>query len=349
MSGSALAFALWCGGTISTAQAQMLIPLEWPSDVVELGTQDELDRAPVVTGIALQPDGPLVAVVGDDHFVRLIERQSGRRVAKLEGHHDWIRNVAFTPDGRWLITAGNDRRILKWNPATLGEPEELAVMDFAIAALSIDPTGRFVAVGGFSDSIHVINLAEEATVLEIDARCGDIRAVAFSPDGARLAAGGRDGTLRIWDVLTGELTFEEKIHRRRIRDLEFLKPDGEVVTCAEDLTIRMTSLEHPEQSISIDSSPAKVMTIEQLQGGLLASAGSDNQIRIWNLFKSEEVGQLYGHEGSITALAFDGAKLYSAGYDTHLRIWRVNANFASTDSDGPRVSREPSLGLGVDK
>lgn len=336
---TSLGFSLLSG---SSAFAQMLVPLEWPSDVVELGTNTEVDPAPVVTGIALQPNGALVAIVGDDHFLRLVERQSGRLVAKLEGHRDWIREVAFTQDGQWVITAGNDRRLLKWSPVTLGAPTEIAELDFAVSALSIDPTGRFVAVGGFGQKLQVINLAESQVVLEIDAICNDIRTVSFSPDGSQIAAAGRDGTLRLWDSQSGELVFEQKIHNRRIHDLEFLREDGRIVTCAEDLTIKLTDTSDPTRSFSIDSKPAKVMTVEQLDEGLLASAGSDNQIRVWDLKKGVEVGQLFGHEGSITSLAFDGSRLFSAGYDTHLRIWRVNANFAGTEGTGPRVSSEPS-------
>lgn len=326
----------------SSAYAQVLIPLEWPSEVVELAANTEADPAPVITDIALQPDGPLVALVGDDHFLRLVERQSGRVVAKLEGHRDWIRKVAFTQDGQWIITAGNDRRLLKWSPTLLGAPTEIATMDFAISALSIDPTGRFVAVGGFGDRLHIINLAESKTVLEIVPGCNDIRAIAFSPDGMRLAAAGRDGVLRLFDSLTGDLVYEEKIHTRRIHDLEFLAEDGRIITCADDLTIKLTDPSDPTRNLSIDSKPAKVMTVEQLDRGLLASAGTDNQIRIWDVNKGTEVGQLYGHEGSITSLAFDGTRLFSTGYDTHLRIWRVNANFAATETPGPRISSEPS-------
>ncbi|HRE99722.1 MAG TPA: WD40 repeat domain-containing protein [Pirellulaceae bacterium] len=260
---------------------------------------------------------------------------------KLEGHRDWIRKAEFTPDGRWLITAGNDRRVIKWNPATGTLVSVLRESSFAVSALAIEPSGRIAALGGFSGTIQLIDLNDGRVVREIPSPCPDIRALDFSADGLLLAAGGRDGQVRIWNAQDGELIAELAAHSRRIRDLDFLAGDRAVVTCGEDLMIHVSDLDNSTRSFRIDSRPAKVLTLERLDGDLLASAGSDNRIRIWDLKERREIGELTGHEGSVAALAFDGTRLYSAGYDTHLRIWRVNANFASTDATRPRISRQP--------
>ena len=55
----------------------------------------------------------------------------------------------------------------------------------------------------------------------------------------------------------------------------------------------------------------------------MATAGSDNIIRLWDLSTRRELGQLTGHAGSVSALAYQDGILVSGGFDTFLRIWQV--------------------------
>lgn len=331
--------------TAASTQAQTLVPLDWPCDVVRLGSDDRFDRSPVITGIAVQPQGNLVAVVGDDHRVRLCDRFTGELVHRLEGHRDWVRRVAFTPDGTTLITAGNDRTVLRWDAATGSRLGTALEVSFPVAALAISPAGDQFAIAGFSNQVLIHQISDGARVTSFQASCPDLRALDYSPDGQQLAVGGRDGRLRIWNLVSGELEHDLPLHRRRLRDLEYQADANTIVTCGEDQRIRIVDLRRPDAAMEIDSTPAKVLSVASIGPKLLASAGSDNQIRIWDLMQLREVGQLYGHQGTVTSLVFDGERLYSAGYDTHLRIWRANANFARMEEGSPRIGRQPGVSL----
>jgi len=91
--------------------------------------------------------------------------------------------------------------------------------------------------------------------------------------------------------------------------------------------------------------PAKVLSLAFYGPQHLATAGSDNQIRLWDVTTREEVGTLRGHTGSVAALECKGKVLVSAGYDTTVRIWDVGDQVAGGVGEGPgRVGARPTDG-----
>ncbi len=65
------------------------------------------------------------------------------------------------------------------------------------------------------------------------------------------------------------------------------------------------------------------MTLVTCGPQVLATAGSDNTIHLWNLSTRQQLGKLTGHTGSVAALAYQNGTLVSGGFDTQLRVWIV--------------------------
>ena len=100
--------------------------LGWRCEVLETPPHNRAGRFPVVTDVALQPGGHLIAIVGDDHHVCIYDQKLGRYVEHLEKHTDWVRTAQFSPDGKILVTAGNDRQIYFWDTANWKTPWRFA-------------------------------------------------------------------------------------------------------------------------------------------------------------------------------------------------------------------------------
>ena len=66
---------------------------------------------------------------------------------------------------------------------------------------------------------------------------------------------------------------------------------------------------------------SKLYATALLSDGLMATAGSDNRIHIWQLSNLQEAGTLNGHTGTVSCLDYSGGKLVSGSYDTHVRLW----------------------------
>jgi len=264
----------------------------------------------------------MVATAGDDHIVRIWNVATGAIIRKLDGHGDWVRAVAYSPDGLVLATAGNGREIILWNADSGQQIKVLARHDHAIQNIVYSHNGRMLASTGFEDKLRVYDTQSGNTLFELNCPCRDMRAIAFSPDDRILAAGGRSGSIRLYDMETGRDLRDIVAHRRRIRELQFTSDGQSLISCSEDRTVRVSDVSGTN-SFELPRRPTKIMSLALCGPAQLATAGSDNLIRIWDLNTRNEIGQLRGHSGSVTALASNGDILISGSYDTTVRVWKV--------------------------
>jgi hypothetical protein len=210
--------------------------LPWPSRTIQLKGESSEARPPVVTALSLH-EGGFLATAGDDHYVRVWDLAKGNFVARLIGHDDWVRTVAYSPKGDILATAGNDKRILFWSATTHEREKVFVEHPEAIAMLAFDASGDYLAAVGFEDKVRVYDVAAGKLLGELTGPCKDMRAVAFSPDGKLLAAGGRNGCVRVWNLETGAVALEDELHNQRIRSIEFSPDGGLLASCGEDRRI----------------------------------------------------------------------------------------------------------------
>jgi WD40 repeat protein len=175
--------------------------------------------------------------------------------------------------------------------------------------------------------MHLVNTSSGETSQQLVCPCGDVRTVVFSPDGTRLAAAGRNGRIRIWNVASGSRERDIPTDRRRIRSLAF-SPDGRMLAAAgQSTSIRILDVETGEVAVSLETRPAKVHALLFLDSATLATGGTDNCISIWDLGSRQVTRRLAGHTGTVAALACDASSktLVSGSYDTTLRIWNLCA------------------------
>ena len=74
---------------------------------------------------------------------------------------------------------------------------------------------------GFGDKLAIVNTSTGQLTQELDCPSADLRAVAFSPNGERMAVAGRNGQIRLWNVMTGALERDIATSRQRIRRSRF--------------------------------------------------------------------------------------------------------------------------------
>jgi hypothetical protein len=279
-------------------------------------------QPPVITGVAIQPDGDMVASVGDDHIVRLWNLADGRLLRRLQTHVDWVRCAAFSPDGKVLATAGNDGLIVFWNPQTGGVVRTLAV-PHAAATLVYSPNGKLLVAAGFGSKLYVYDTETGKLAHQFGCHCHDVRCTAFSPAGDRLVAAGRDGQIHLWRLSDGKLVHDIAASRRRLRGITFSHDGTQIIVAGEDRMVRVFDAESGSEISSLSTAPEKVLALVAYAPGRLATAGSDNQIRLWDLTARCETARLAGHTGSVATLDARGDILVSGSYDTTVRIWQV--------------------------
>jgi WD40 repeat protein len=168
---------------------------------------------------------------------------------------------------------------------------------------------------------------------QLDGHIGAVRSVAVRRDGSRVATGGQDGTVRLWDPVAGRQLGEPLLASPDdVASVEF-SPDGAVLAAASGTDVRLwrVGTGPPEP---VPTAPALLSGHTDVvyrvafspDGTLLASASGDGTVRLWDVATGAPHGPpLAGHHDAVFDVAFspDGATLASASWDTTALLWDV--------------------------
>ncbi len=225
-----------------------------------------------VRDVAFSPDSKLLASAGWDGQALVIDALGGQRVASLKaaggpvatavaaydkaktskGRAGNVTSVAFSPDGKELLTASGDHLLRVWNTATWEQKYVLTGHNDEVWDARYSPNGQYVVSGAWDNTARVWNLADRRCVRTIPAHVSDVWATAFSPDGQLIATGGGDRKVKIWDVATGTLVQEVsgELHTAEVENLAF-SPNGQtLVSVSRDGSLKFWRVPTPDDRIA---------------------------------------------------------------------------------------------------
>ncbi len=236
----------------------------------------------VMYDAAFAPAGERVATTGWTGLVELRDARTGAVTRSWTGHGQSGVRVVWSADGKWLVTTGNDGRVVVWDADGGGQRAVLATVDGPqLTALAAHPSSGVVAAQTVAGTVALWELPSGALLHTLSDPDRAVVDLAFSPDGRTLACGGRDGTVALWDWSAGRLL--RRLEHGRGGAHPAWSPDGGTVAVGGD-----------DGAISLwaASTGARLRTLRGHDGGVnavrfapdgqrLASASGDQTVCVW--------------------------------------------------------------------
>jgi WD40 repeat protein len=304
-----------------------------------------------ILDVAFSMDGRILASGGADDTLRLWDVQSGMPLGQpLSDHTDWVRNVGFSPDGSLLASSSHDQTIILRGPTTGQRLQTIPPMighTDRIQSLSISPDSQQLISGDEQGNILVWRTAATRPLLQTDT---SINGVAFNVDGTQLLIGSSDATARLLDLSTGETVGEPLPAGNEVLTVAL---NGERVAYGD--ADGRVYLVNGADVTTIDAHVAQVSAVRSVafspDGSLLASAGDDMRVRLWDAATGEAVGDvLQGHTDWVMSVTFspDGSLLASGARDRKIILWDVATGTALAEIETPHTDGIMSVAFSHD-
>ncbi|GGM16865.1 hypothetical protein GCM10010129_71310 [Streptomyces fumigatiscleroticus] len=278
-----------------------------------------------VLSVAFAPRARELATGGDDRTVKVWDLDTHRATATLTGHLNSVTTVAFSPDGKYLASGGTDGAAKIWNAAGHKLHADFPNDSFQIREVRFSPDSAMLAGTSDGDYIHLWGVENRLEGATITGHVGGVKSVDFSPDGRVFATGSSDRTIRLWATSRAYLTSRPNDTVTQAA----VSPDGRTIAAYNDNdhSIGLWDSRTHRRHASLSGNKQFVYDIQfSHDGRLLATAGRDGYVRIWDTATHRVTATL----GTPTDTKFfraafspDGRTLISTSLQGNVRLWNV--------------------------
>ncbi len=305
--------AFWTSGIEATAA------------VYDAGTGEAIMTLPTrVNHGCFSPDGGRLATRGGTSTIHIYDLASRRELLKLRGHREPVHDLAFSRDGRLLVSVSANGGVKVWSAQPGREISDQVGLPWGISFTS---DGRRFAYAHLPDWIAIRDTQSGRLIARLRRQHRMCLTLAFRPDGRQLATGDGFGETAIWDVETGSLLRVLRGHGHMIKHLLYSRDGSRLFTGSYDGTIRIWDPDSGQELQTPVKSENLIESFDLSPDGRHLVVADNDAARIWNLKTGQLQHEFREHSGWTRWVLFtpDGSRVALTSEDRNLRLWHARS------------------------
>jgi tricorn protease-like protein len=307
----------------------------WQSIVLPGTTEAESNQT---LSVAVSPDGKTVAMGTGWGLVKQVDLASGALAPGVKGHNDWVCAVAYSSDGKYLVSAGGSEftpernggktsaEIKVWDRSAGSEHGKLQGHVNKVFAAAFAPESHTLATGAADQTIRLWDVDALQERMLLRGHADAVSSLAWSRDGRLLASASWDKTVKLWDVATGGQVATLSGSDEEILSVA-ISPDGRWVAAGgSDWNVRLWEFGSRKLAAVLSGHRGIVYaTAFSPDGKMLATGSGDETIKLWDVESRRSTATLQGHRSGVTSIAFtpDGRQMVSGALNGPVRVWSL--------------------------
>jgi WD40 repeat protein/tRNA A-37 threonylcarbamoyl transferase component Bud32 len=252
--------------------------------------------------LAWSPDGSQLASAGLDRRVRIWDPVTGELLDTRVGFEDWINALAYAPSGSQLAVGSADGLVRVF---ATGGSQRIATLEQHEQSncpvwLSYAPDGQ-LATGSCDNQAMLWNVAHGSLAPlwfgRFEGHGNSVVALAFAPDGARLATASADETAKVWGVFGGQLLATLSGHRGALTAIAFTPDGARLATGSKDRDVKLWDVVTGELRMTLPPQRGEITALTFAPDGELLAVASEDRASIWDARSGELRSMLEDHVG----------------------------------------------------
>ncbi len=293
---------------------------------------------PVITAIALSPDGKMLAVSGyHEILLHTVPPAESGPIARLPGLSERIHSLAFTPDSKTLAAVGGNParfgEVQIWDVAARKQKHSVVISNDTLFGASLSPDGTKLAFGCADKSVRIFDVVAGKEIRKMDHHEDWVFGTAFGINGKRLVSVSRDRAAKITDVSTGAFIENVNLLKEALIAVARHPKKDWVLIGGQERIPYLYMLDRP-RAMRIADDSTLIRKFDAQDGVILALAispdgarmavgGESGDVRLYEMETGKLIAACTGNNGGTYTLQFspDGSRLATAGFDGTVRIY----------------------------
>ncbi|WP_165841048.1 WD40 domain-containing protein [Larkinella punicea] len=248
------------------------------------------------------------------------------------GHTEDIHSLAYSPNGRYVLSGSVDRTLKLWE---FGTGKLLRTFEghlYSVNSAVFSRNGMYILSGSSDSTLKLWQVNTGKLVRTFEGHAGWVTSVAFSPNGKLVLSGSDDKTIKLWDVNTGKLMQTFEGHADEVNSVAFSPNEKYIVSGSDDYygstdgTVKLWDVRTGTLIRMLKGHTDNVKSVAVSPDGKYIVSGSDDEtLKLWQVTTGKLIQTFKGHAASVSSVLFsqDGSQIVSLDDDNSVRFWEV--------------------------